>query len=55
MPKAYWIAHVTVTDPEPYAIYAEGASQAFRKFGAACWRGVAPSSSSRAKAIRATW
>jgi uncharacterized protein (DUF1330 family) len=34
MPKAYWIAHVTVTDPEPYAIYAEGASQAFRKFGA---------------------
>ena len=34
MPKAYWIAHVTVTDPEPYKLYAEGASAAFRAFGA---------------------
>ncbi|MFD1796603.1 DUF1330 domain-containing protein [Paracoccus aurantiacus] len=34
MPKAYWIAHVTVTDPEPYKLYAEGASEAFREFGA---------------------
>lgn len=34
MPKAYWIAHVTVTDPEPYKLYAEGASAAFREFGA---------------------
>ena len=34
MPKAYWIAHVTVTDPEPYKLYAEGASEAFRQFGA---------------------
>ncbi|MGB2463254.1 MAG: DUF1330 domain-containing protein, partial [Candidatus Puniceispirillaceae bacterium] len=23
MPKGYWIAHVTVTNPEQYAIYAE--------------------------------
>ncbi|MBY6067144.1 DUF1330 domain-containing protein [Leisingera aquaemixtae] len=34
MPKAYWIAHVTVTDPEPYALYAAGATEAFRKFNA---------------------
>ncbi|MGR3760068.1 DUF1330 domain-containing protein [Roseobacteraceae bacterium NS-SX3] len=34
MPKAYWIAHVTITDPEPYALYAAGATKAFRKFGA---------------------
>lgn len=34
MPKAYWIAHVTVTDPDPYALYAAGASEAFREFGA---------------------
>lgn len=32
MPKAYWIAHVTVTDPEPYAIYAAGATAAFGKY-----------------------
>ncbi|WP_308916835.1 DUF1330 domain-containing protein [Jannaschia sp. LMIT008] len=34
MPKAYWIAHVTVTDPEPYALYAAGATEAFAKHGA---------------------
>jgi uncharacterized protein (DUF1330 family) len=34
MPKAYWIAHVEVTDPEPYAIYAAGAPEAFKKYGA---------------------
>lgn len=34
MPKAYWIAHVTVTDPDPYALYAKGATEAFRKHGA---------------------
>jgi len=34
MPKAYWIAHVTVTQPDPYAIYAEGATEAFAAFGA---------------------
>lgn len=34
MPKAYWIAHVTVTDPDPYALYAKGASEAFEKHGA---------------------
>jgi len=34
MPKAYWIAHVTVTDPEPYALYAAGASDAFKKYDA---------------------
>jgi uncharacterized protein (DUF1330 family) len=34
MPKAYWIAHVTVTDPDPYALYAQGASAAFARHGA---------------------
>ncbi|MEO1795666.1 MAG: DUF1330 domain-containing protein [Pseudomonadota bacterium] len=34
MPKAYWIAHVTVTDPEPYALYAQGTAPAFEKYGA---------------------
>lgn len=34
MPKAYWIAHVTITDPEPYAIYAAGATAAFQKYHA---------------------
>lgn len=34
MPKGYWIAHVTVTDPEPYALYAAGTAAAFEKYGA---------------------
>ncbi len=33
MPKAYWIAHVTVTKPAPYALYAEGATEAFARHG----------------------
>jgi uncharacterized protein (DUF1330 family) len=32
--KGYWIAHVTVTDPDQYKFYAEGASLAFRKYHA---------------------
>ncbi len=34
MPKAYWIAHVTVTDPDNYSLYANGAPKAFEKYGA---------------------
>ena len=34
MPKGYWIAHVTVTDPEAYAGYQAHAPEAFAKFGA---------------------
>ena len=34
MPKAYWIAHVTVSDPDPYALYAKGATEAFAAHGA---------------------
>ncbi len=34
MPKAYWIAHVTVTNPEPYQLYAGGAPLAFEKYNA---------------------
>jgi uncharacterized protein (DUF1330 family) len=34
MPKAYWIAHVTVTDPDPYALYARGATEVFAAHGA---------------------
>ena len=32
--KAYWIAHVTVTDPDQYRHYAEAAPEAFRKYNA---------------------
>ncbi|HTN95494.1 MAG TPA: DUF1330 domain-containing protein, partial [Nordella sp.] len=34
MPKAYWIAQVTVSDPDQYKLYAESAPVAFKKFGA---------------------
>jgi uncharacterized protein (DUF1330 family) len=34
MPKAYWIAHVTVTDPAQYQKYADAAPKAFAKYGA---------------------
>lgn len=34
MPKAYWIAHVTVTQPEPYGMYAAGATAVFQKHNA---------------------
>jgi uncharacterized protein (DUF1330 family) len=33
MPKGYWIAHVTVTDPEQYQHYASSTRPAFEKFG----------------------
>lgn len=33
MPGAYWIAHVTVTDPEAYGKYAVAAGPAFEKHG----------------------
>jgi uncharacterized protein (DUF1330 family) len=32
--KAYWIAHVTVTAPDQYKLYAESAVAAFRKYNA---------------------
>lgn len=34
MPKAYWIAFVTVTDPDGYAGYQQHAPAAFAKYGA---------------------
>jgi uncharacterized protein (DUF1330 family) len=34
MPKAYWIAHVTVTDPDQYKHYATATAEPFKKFGA---------------------
>ena len=34
MPKGYWIAHVTVTNPEQYAIYAEATALPFNMYGA---------------------
>jgi uncharacterized protein (DUF1330 family) len=34
MPKAYWIARVTVTDPDQYKLYAESAPEAFKKYKA---------------------
>lgn len=34
MPKAYWIAHVDVNDPERYKDYVATARPAFEKYGA---------------------
>jgi uncharacterized protein (DUF1330 family) len=34
MPKAYWIAQVTVSNPDRYKLYAESAPLAFKKYGA---------------------
>jgi uncharacterized protein (DUF1330 family) len=34
MPKGYWIAHITITDPETYRQYAAAFKRAFKKFGA---------------------
>jgi len=34
MPRAYWIAHVTVTDADAYAGYQHHAPEAFAKYGA---------------------
>lgn len=33
MPKAYWIGHVTVTDPAAYERYREANAAAFQKYG----------------------
>lgn len=32
--KGYWVAHVTVTNPEAYQGYIEGSAVAFKKYGA---------------------
>ena len=34
MPKAYWIARVTVSNPDQYKLYAEATPAAFQKHGA---------------------
>ena len=34
MAKGYWIAHVTVTDPDPYKLYVEAGAAAFKKYNA---------------------
>ena len=34
MPKAYWIAHVTVDDPAAYEAYRQANAAAFAKYGA---------------------
>ena len=34
MPKAYWVAHVTVTDSETYKKYVEASGPAFAKYNA---------------------
>ena len=33
MPKAYWIGHVTVTDPEAYQAYRQANAAAFARYG----------------------
>lgn len=34
MPKAYWVAHVDVTDPDAYETYRAANAEAFAKYGA---------------------
>lgn len=34
MPKAYWVAHVDVDDPETYARYRAANAEAFARYGA---------------------
>ncbi len=34
MPKAYWVAHVDVKDPDAYAAYIRANAVAFAKYGA---------------------
>ena len=34
MPKGYWVAHVTVDDPDAYADYRAANAVAFQKYGA---------------------
>ncbi|KPQ07614.1 MAG: hypothetical protein HLUCCA12_04260 [Rhodobacteraceae bacterium HLUCCA12] len=34
MPKAYWVAHVDVDDPDTYARYRAANAEAFAKYGA---------------------
>ena len=34
MPKAYWIAHVDIADPEGYKAYVAANAAPFRKYGA---------------------
>ena len=34
MPKAYWVAHVDVRDPDAYARYRDANAEAFARYGA---------------------
>lgn len=34
MPKAYWVAHVDIDDPDTYARYRQANAEAFAKYGA---------------------
>ena len=34
MPKAYWVGHVTVADPQAYEAYRQANARAFEKYGA---------------------
>jgi uncharacterized protein (DUF1330 family) len=34
MPKAYWVAHVSVDDPQAYEAYRRANAAAFQKYGA---------------------
>jgi uncharacterized protein (DUF1330 family) len=51
MPKAYVVARVTVTDPQAYAEYVKGASEAIRHYGG---RALALTKPSKVKRARAT-
>ena len=54
MAKAYWIAHVTVTDPDQYKHYAGDAPVAFNT-ALFFWPAAARPSRWKARAARAMW
>ena len=56
MPKAYWIARVTVSDPDQYKHYAEATPGRVHEIRCpASWLAAAATASSKAMAGRAMW
>jgi hypothetical protein len=55
MPKAYWIAHVDVRDPERYKDYVATAGRPSRATAPSSWRAAAPTRRWRASGAAATW
>ena len=55
MPKAYWIAQVTVTNPDQYKLYAEARLWPSRNTAPRFWHAAAGPVRWKAKDVRAMW